>query len=84
MTLKHDPLTGKRPIGIAWPEAFDEFIDYPAGHDDVPDAIQRAFSLLIPEEKKYAYEGHYGDDAHAQIERMIESNSVLAEYTRLF
>lgn len=59
----------------------DELNDFPMGaYDDGVDALQRCYSALIREERRYALMGAYGPEGIASMEAMMQSFNVIKEY----
>ena len=59
----------------------DELNDFPMGsYDDGVDAMQRCYSYLIREERKYAVSGAYGPQALMGFDRMVSSHGTLKQY----
>jgi len=59
----------------------DELDDYPQGtYKDGADALQRAFSGLVPEERKYVANGYYGIAAKEGFEEYVKSHGFVEDY----
>lgn len=59
----------------------DELNDFPFGaYDDGVDAMQRAFSGLVREERRYAMMGAYGPEGVQAMEAMMETFNVMKDY----
>ena len=63
----------------------DELDDYPQGtYKDGADALQRAYSGLVREEKKYVEKGYYGLAAKEGFELFLQSHEFVGEYMDLY
>jgi len=61
----------------------DELNDFPKGsYDDGCDALQRAYSVLIREERRYTYQGHYGPAVQEAHEQYLKSFPAVENYLK--
>lgn len=79
--MRYDEVT-KQPqmyYPFLWLE--DEMNDFPQGDfDDGVDALQRAYSVLVREERRYAMAGHYGPSGVEAFTAMQKSYPLLKRY----
>ena len=79
--LKRDVVTGEAFPTWTFQVMQDELAEFPNGaNDDTVDALQRAYSVLLVEERRYVYSGLYGEDAPSGFESMVKSFSFAANY----
>lgn len=78
---KRDVVTGQYHAVMPYQVMQDEFDQFPHGaNDDTVDAVQRAYSVLIKQEKLYAYSGVYGEHAAAGFDALERSHGFMADY----
>lgn len=79
--VRTNPLSQEKHYCYPYQWLQDELNDFPMGsYDDGVDAMQRCYSRLIREERKYVTRGRYGPSAVDGFERMVASNKTLKQY----
>lgn len=72
--LKRDIITGEEFATWTLQDMQEELAEFPNGaNDDTVDALQRAYSVLLAEERRYVYAGMYGDEAVDGFESRMKS-----------
>lgn len=79
--LRTNPVTKETMSWYPMDWLESELNDFPmGGYDDGVDALQRCYSVLIREERKWATSGRYGPKGAEGFNRMLQSHKTLKQY----
>ena len=74
LSWKKDPIDHSHRVAHRYSWLEDELSEFPNGaYDDGVDAVQRAYSVLINEERKYVDAGAYGPAAMRQMKSLLNT-----------